>query len=101
MLRKSEKFNRILSHVCDVTGETKQDILSSSKLIDVCMARNLLFLSCKRIGMRPITIQQLCKKQGWTSVGHSTVLKNITKAKDLEEKNEEFKSVLHEIIQSI
>tara|TARA_R110002124_G_scaffold286563_2_gene467848 strand:+ start:318 stop:623 length:306 start_codon:yes stop_codon:yes gene_type:complete len=101
MLRKSEKFKRILSHVCDVTEVTKQDILSSSKLIDVCMARNLLFLSCNRMGMRPVTIKRLCQKEGWNTVVHSTVLKNITRATQLEEEDDEFKTFLHEITQNI
>jgi len=101
MLRKSEKFRRVLNSVCDITEFSKREILSQSKVVDVCMARNILFLLCHRDGLKPVTIKRLCQKEGWTSVGHSTILKNITRAKQQEEINEEFKRYLNEVEKSI
>ena len=100
-LKRSEKFRQVLNSVCEITETKKQDILSIRKTSDVCWARNLLILCLKKEGLKPVTIQNLLHKAGWSGVGHSTVLKNIERAKVLEEKNEEFKAILDEITQSI
>ena len=90
-MRRSEKFKQLLDSVCEVTEIRKKEILSQSKLMDVCMARNLLFLLCHRGGLRPVTIRRLCQMEGWDSVGHSTVLKNNTRATKQEEVDDEVK----------
>lgn len=100
-MRKSEKFKRVLSSVSEVTEIKEKDILSNNKVMDVCTARRLLFLLLHKMGMRPVTIKRLCKQEGWVSVGHSTVLQNITRATKLEQENEEFQFFLDEVAKSI
>ena len=96
-LKRSEKFRQLLNSVCEITETNKQDILSIRKTSDVCWARNLLILCLKKEGFKPVTIQTLLHKAGWSGVGHSTVLKNIERASKLEQNNEEFKNFLDEI----
>ena len=100
-MRKSEKFRRVLTSVCEVTEVEKKEILSASRVIDVCTARSLLFLLLSRMGMRPVTIKRLCEMEGWSSLVHSTVLKNITRASKLEQEDEEFQSFLNEVTKNI
>jgi len=100
-MRKSEKFRRVLSSVCEVTEIKQKEILSKSRILDVCTARSLLFLLLHRTGMRPVTIKRLCQMEGWSSVVHSTVLKNIKRAEKMEEEDEEFQFFLDAITSNI
>jgi chromosomal replication initiation ATPase DnaA len=95
--KRSERFNQLLSSVCEITETKKQDILSIRKTSEVCWARNLLILCLSKEGLKPVAIQNLLHRAGWQGVGHSTVLKNIVRATNLEERDEEFKSFLNEI----
>lgn len=100
-MRRSEKFNELLSRVSDITDVRESEILSSARPIDVCMARQLFFLLCNEDGdMRPITIKRLCEDRGWTPP-HSTITQNINRAKAAVENDGEFKTFLDEARRSI
>jgi len=101
-MKRSEKFIRLLHLVSDVTDVKKSEILSSARPLDVCIARGLFFMLCNEEGgMRPITIKRLCEDNGWSSISHSTVLQNITRAKKMSQSDDEFKTFLDEVRRDI
>ena len=100
-MKPSEIFNSLLDIVSEITEIDKQIIVSTDTKAETCQARNLFFLMCNRNGLRPVVILRMCRDQGWNSLVHSTVVKNISKAEKLEKKNKLFKSIVDATEQTI
>tara|TARA_R100001443_G_C3357558_1_gene178301 strand:+ start:1877 stop:2179 length:303 start_codon:yes stop_codon:yes gene_type:complete len=100
-MRPSEIFNSLLNSVSEITETSRDEIVSTDTRAEVCQARNLFFLMCKRSGLRPVAILRICKDNGWNSLVHSTVIKNISKAEKLEKDNKLFKRLVDVTEQNI
>ena len=87
----------LLDKVSNVTEVSKEDILSTDTKAESCQARSLLFLMCKKKGIRPVTIMRMCHRRGWDSLVHSTVLKNISRGEDLSKCNKLFKELINNV----
>lgn len=93
-MKPSEIFNSLLETVSDITEINRDVIVSTDTKAETCQARNLFFLMCKRSGLRPVSIVRMCRENGWDSLVHSTVVKNISKAEKLEKDNKLFKRLV-------
>ena len=99
MKKRSEIWRDTINAVTDITEISQREIFSGSKKADISQARSLFFLVLNNSGFRPATILRMCKTNGWESIVHSTVLKNIQRAKA--QKSEQFHEFLSEIESSI
>ena len=100
-MKPSGIFNLLLDAVSEVTEIKRDVIVSTDTKAETCQARNLFFLMCKRNGLRPVVILRICKDNGWESLVHSTVVKNISRAEKLEKKNKLFKRLIDVTEQTI
>ena len=100
-MKPSEIFNLLLDAVSEVTEIKRDVIVSTDTKAETCQARNVFFLMGKRNGLRPVVILRICKDNGWESLVHSTVVKNISRAEKLEKKNKLFKRLIDVTEQTI